>query len=91
MRAVYRYEVPVDDEAHEIELSGLIVHVASRVITVVDVWAESDREAPIVRTFRVFATGQPLPHQAVHIGTVLAGRDGVLVWHLYELLVGDAS
>jgi hypothetical protein len=90
MRAVHRYEVPVDDHAHDIELSGPIVHVDCRNADRVEIWAIADEQEPTVRTFRVFGTGQTLPDNAAHIGTALAGRGGALVWHLFELLIGSA-
>jgi hypothetical protein len=91
VRAVHRYEVPVDDEAHDIELSGPIVHVDCRNPDRVEIWAVAGEHEPMVRTFQVFGAGQPLPDNAAHIGTALAGRGGALVWHLFELLVGTAA
>jgi hypothetical protein len=90
VRTVYRYVVPVNDEAHEIELSGPIVHVAARSMGNVEFWALVGEQESLVRTFQVFGTGHPLPHQAKYIGTALAGP---LVWHLFELLIayGAAS
>lgn len=91
MRTVYRYVVPVNDQAHDIELSGPIVHVAARDHRLVEFWAISGESEPVVRTFQIFGTGHPLPHQAAYVGTTLAGSQGQLVWHLFELLIGDAS
>jgi hypothetical protein len=91
VRTVFRYEVPVDDQQHEIELRGPIVHVAARDHRLVEFWAIAGDHEPAVRTFQVFGTGGPLPHSATYIGTTLAGSQGQLVWHLFELLVGDAS
>lgn len=84
-RAVFRYEVPVDDDWHTIELSGPILHVAARRPDVVEVWAQTGAGLTSARTFRVFGTGQPLPQgvRLTHRGTALAG-DGSLVWHLME-------
>lgn len=90
MRAVFRYVVPVNDEAHDIELAGPIVHVATRQYDLVEFWAEAGEQESTVRTFQVFGTGQAIPHNSAYVGTALAGR-GELVWHLFELLVGDAS
>jgi hypothetical protein len=91
VRAVHRYEVSVDDHAHDIELHGPIVHVDCRNPDRVEIWAMTGVQQPMVRTFQVFGTGQPLPDNAAHIGTALAGRGGTLVWHLFELLVGTAA
>lgn len=87
-RAVYRYVVPVIGGALDVELSGPIVHVTTRNLDYVEFWAITGETEPSVRTFEVFGTGHPLPHQAVYVGTALAGA---FVWHLFELLTGDAS
>jgi hypothetical protein len=91
VRAVHRYEVPVDDQAHDIELSGPIVHVSCRSAGRVDIWAMTGEHQPMVRTFQVFATEQELPHNAAHIGTALTYKSFTFVWHLFELLVGTAA
>lgn len=82
-RSIYRYEVPVDDAWHDLELRGKIVHVASRRIDVVEVWAIHDEQArPLKRRVRVFGTGHPLPKQARrHLGTAIP-PGGQVVWHL---------
>lgn len=90
MRAIYRYVVPVDDQAHDLDLSGPIVHVASRNPRHVEVWAINGEHEPAERTFQVFGTGQTLPHNAVHVGTALPIARHDVVWHLFELLVGEA-
>lgn len=83
--AIYRYEVPVDDRWHPLQLSGRIVHVDCRNPRVVEVWAfrTDDTEAAEVRSLRVFGTGQPLPPDVQHVGTAIA-PGGQLVWHLIE-------
>jgi hypothetical protein len=91
VRTVYRYVVPVNDAAHDIELTGPIVHVASRDHRLVEFWAIAGENEPMVRTFQVFGTGGPLPYNAAYIGTTLAASQDQLVWHLFELLVGVAS
>lgn len=84
-RAVFRYEVPVDDRWHTLSLTGPIVHVAARQPDVVEVWAvaqpAADKEP---RSFRVFGTGHPLPADAGrHVGAAVTAG-GRLVWHLFE-------
>lgn len=91
MRTVYRYVVPVDDRAHDIVLTGEISAVGCRSAWAVEFWAIHDDSATAVtRCFQVFGTGHALPHQAVYVGTAVAPGDA-LVWHLFELLIGDAS
>lgn len=90
--AMYRYQVPVDDEWHTIHLHAEPVAVANNPDSadVVDFYAESlagpDRDYVTgrYRQFRVFGTGQPLPDDARHVGTAPRHEIGV-VWHLYEL------
>lgn len=83
-RRMFRYVVPVDDRAHEFKLTGDPVAVAADSLKRVEFWAEHDEDAGATdRTFRVFGTGQPLPHGAVWRGT--CPRIAGLVWHLYEV------
>lgn len=83
-RRVLRYEVPVDDAWHDLNLHGEILHVDARRPDAVELWALED-DALATRQFKVFATGEPLPIglDLRHIGTALVGG---LVWHLMELL-----
>lgn len=97
-RVVYRYEVPVDDEWHDLELCGPLPPklVASRYPDTVELWVEGRPDTPVPARLRVFGTGQPIPHGATHQGSCLnetsevltrkgIGRvtRGQLVWHLY--------
>lgn len=82
---VLRHEVPVDDRWHALQLSGPIVHVATRNPRVVEVWAIDTGEASSLRGFRAFGTGQPLPPDVAHVGTAIT-PGGQLVWHLFEAL-----
>lgn len=86
-RRMYRYTVPVDNEAHEVEMSSTTdpVAVAASDGLRVEFWAECLRRAPQARrSFRVFGTGDPLPDDARWAGTCARTSDG-LVWHLYEV------
>jgi hypothetical protein len=90
MRAMLRYEVPVDDRPHLFTLTGDPVAVAPRwadtggdLVTVVEFWAEHDEPGGASdRAFQVFGTGQLLPPDARWAGT--CQRIAGLVWHLYE-------
>ena len=96
-RRMLRHWVLVNDRPQDLHV-GDPVHVAAAQLGVgpnaqhiVEFWAEGtldDLDLP-ERTFQVFGTGQPLPHNAVWIGTTDRTSEG-LVWHLYELLVGLA-
>jgi hypothetical protein len=82
VRAIHRHEVPVDDQWHTLALTGDVLHVATRNSHIVEIWtSHGDKTAE--RSFRVFATGQPLPDELNYIGTAIA-PGGHLVWHLME-------
>lgn len=90
---IFRYEVPIDDQWHEVELMGKIMPtVGARHPFKVEFWALSDSdpgtvsEYAVKRSFRVYGTGHPLPEgirpEQLH-GNVIAGG-GMYVWHLVE-------
>jgi hypothetical protein len=86
--AIYRYEVPVDDQWHDIETHGEIVHVAARERDVVEFWAwHVSYGTPRTRHLRVFGTGHPMDGPYHHRGTALVGP---YVWHLMEAPVMPA-
>src|SRR5260221_9520402 len=90
-RRMFRYVVPVDDQAHEFTMTGDPVAVAARSAGEVEFWAEHDsgREGR-ERAFRVFGTGQPLPPPPARwVGT--CNRVSGLVWHLLEIPVGGCT
>lgn len=84
---VFRYEVPVDDQWHTLNLSGEILHVGSRATpNIVEVWAldHGSKADKTARDFRVFGTGQLLQDakHLRHVGTTVA--QAYFVWHLFE-------
>jgi hypothetical protein len=82
--AIYRYEVPVDDQWHGHDLGGDILHVDARNPYIVEFWALHGGGSTVRRVFRAFGTGQPLPDDhGRHIGTAVTAG-GALVWHLME-------
>jgi hypothetical protein len=84
-RAIFRYEIPADDQWHTVPVSGGVVHVGTRTPYGAEVWALHVEELPQVdREFRVFGTGQPLPEEpSRYVGTAIV-PGGALVWHLME-------
>jgi len=85
MRSMFRYAVPIDDQAYEIYLTSEPVAVANSTRTSLEFWAEHNDDSGQLRYFQVFGTGHPLPKNAQWIGTCPRTADG-LVWHLYELI-----
>ncbi len=83
-KTVFRYEVPVDDAAHDKLLQGDIVKVEAKSLYIVEFWAEKHPSmTPVPRLFRVYGTGHSVPESAKHVGT--CSRASGIVWHLYEL------
>lgn len=81
MTAIYRYEVPVDNHWHSVEVAGEIVHVATRSVNKVEIWSLGTFGDTTSRTFRVYGGGQELPESAQYVGTAIAKP---MVWHLFE-------
>lgn len=80
---IYRYEIPVDDQWHGVELNGVITGIGSRRSDVIEFWSVHTDEPSEARSFRAFGTGQELEDVAkVHGSAVTNG--GLFVWHLAE-------
>ena len=81
---IHRYEIPVDDQVHQITIGLGLIHVAARKRDVVEVWAYAPTgNSAMTRSFLVVGTGQPCPVGTWHAGTAIT-PDGQLVWHLLE-------
>lgn len=80
---IYRYEVPVDGEWHDVVLTGSPLRVGCRDVDTVEFWAIAHGLGAITRRFRVVGTGEALPSGARYWGTAIAPGDE-LVWHLVE-------
>ena len=83
---IHRYELPIDDRPHGIDLTGNILHAAVRRHGYVDIWyfARPASIQPMRRSFQIVGTGQPLPiWLATHHKTAIT-PDGQLVWHVLE-------
>lgn len=90
MTAIFRYEVPVDDQWHSITLQAGVLFVACRNPYVVEFWAKNygpdDEYVTLTREYIVVGTGQPmLQADLEHVGTAIAGP---LVWHLMRRPLG---
>jgi len=81
-----RYEVPIDDRAHSVRLTGSPVAVAALSTSYgVEFWAEHTDGAPEHdRAYQVFGTGHALPEGAKWAGTCPRTGDG-FVWHLFDV------
>lgn len=87
MKRVLKWSVPVDDRAHEVG-AGQVVLVACQTGAVdeVQVWTEEFGDG-LTRLARAFGTGQPMPEDAGHLGSVVVPvhPPKTLVWHIYEV------
>ncbi len=83
-RRVYRLTVPVDDRWHTHDLTGPVLHVATRQPDMVEIWVMHTDDGPATaREFRVYGTGHPIVEPCRHVGSAFAAG-GALVWHLME-------
>ena len=71
---IYRYEVPVDDQWHAIDMQGgQPLLVGCRKLRTVEFWACHDDAEPTYRcSFRVIGTGQQMPENPFYHGTAVA-------------------
>lgn len=82
-KTIYRYEVPIDDQWHDLELYGHILHVACRQADRLELWARFGWDKPEKVRLRVFGTGHEIPVASVYRGTALS-PGGTFVWHLHQ-------
>lgn len=90
VKAIYRFEVPRDDQPHRVQFEGDVFAVAARGVDTIEFWALGGGSEARVRTLMVVGTGQPLPEAYwCHWGTVViydVHYERRVVWHLIELL-----
>lgn len=81
---VLKWNVPIDDQPHEIG-GGRVLHTACQYgPESVQVWTLEHGWEPHIHA-QVFGTGQPLPDSThSHIGSTVAPHG--LVWHVFEVL-----
>lgn len=77
---VLRYEVPIDDDQHRLELTGPVLSVDQRQNDRLDVWAlEGQYELPNVMQVQVFGTGHDVPTGYQYLGSALSPAQAVEV------------
>lgn len=87
MKTIYKYKL--DFVTNEIEMpKGAEVLHAEVMSNALFIWARVNTKHKLKkRTFQVFATGQELvDYDNKHYHYIRTIIDGVLVWHLYEVL-----
>lgn len=82
MYRILKWNIPVDDQPHEIG-TGRVVHVACQYDEKsVQVWTEEDAEGkPYQVLAKVVGTGQPFHRNGIPVGSCIA-MNGSLVWHV---------
>jgi hypothetical protein len=81
--AVLKWNVPVDDDWHEIGAGPVVLVACQSTVDVVQVWTdEGDVESVRRRSVRVYGTGHEVPLFDEHLGSVMTAG-GALVWHLF--------
>lgn len=93
-RAVLRWQVPIDDEDHEVVCDGPVLGAeachglwSNLAKHWVSFWTCGSVDGQGPRVFRVFGMGQPVPDGYVWRAT--ADRLDGLVWHLFERCEAD--
>lgn len=81
MKTIHKQTISIDGLDQSLEGVGYICLVAMQDGDLT-IWYEH-KEIARPRTFQVFGTGHPIPHNYHHVASVL---DGWFVWHLREKL-----
>ena len=90
MRAIWKFDIPLQDESVIPMPDGAeVIHVGVQGDTVV-AWATVDTRARLAEyRFQVVGTGHPLPDRlGFHAGTV---QQGPFVWHVFWAPVLEAE
>lgn len=83
MKRMLKWDIPLDDEWHEIPKLTAGWHVAHQTEGFVTLWTETDLgTADDTSRARVFGTGQPFANTCTYLGSAMDPRG--FVWHLIE-------
>ena len=87
---IHRFEVPRDDQVHEVPFWGGVLAVNCPNVDLVEFWAlDAPGQALAPRRMQVVGTGQPLPAGFRYWGSATPARvdawQARVVWHLIEL------
>lgn len=84
---IYKYNLQVTDEqVIELPEDAEILHVDCQDPSgrTIQLWAKVGVTTPTAsRRFIILGTGQPVPEDAIYIGSVLCAG-GALVWHIFQ-------
>ncbi len=81
MTRILKWDVPVDDERHEIG-SGRVIHVSCQFNPeIVEVWTEEFPGLPVMIEAQVYGTGMRYPKNGQAVGSAVT-LNGQIVWHV---------
>jgi hypothetical protein len=82
---VFRYELPVDDEIHDVP-AGKVLMVNAPRLDVVEVWIETEG-GEFGQGLTVVGTGHEVQEAWTHVGSCIYQLSVVtrLVWHVYRV------
>lgn len=86
-KAVFRYEIPLDDKWHPLPPGKpLHVEVGRKLPGRGEIWMEVRSEMPETPThqYRVFGTGHTIPDTFQEIEFVGTARNDPFMWHFYR-------
>lgn len=82
MRTLWKFQLEITDEQSVKMPDGAVIRAVDVQDGWICVWAEVDsKNPPVVRTFAVVGTGNPLPGYRTYLGMVVMPP---FVWHVYE-------
>ncbi len=84
MNRVLKWQVPVDDQEHQVGGGRVALVAIEGPIDYVTLWTIEPDSARTQRLVRVFGTGQPLDTGWNHLGSARTRTTPRLVWHLFE-------
>lgn len=90
MSTIYKYEIPVDDRAHEFNIPGLVEFSKTAFSAgerAVWIWAVCNPGYISTKCLlRVFGTGHEIPYSAILIATAPPTPENAgFVWHVFEV------
>ncbi|MGW9021281.1 DUF7352 domain-containing protein [Leucobacter chromiiresistens] len=87
-RIIFRYEIPVDDDFHEVPVGTIVLATPHRRLGHgwVEVWVLHAPEESEVVELTVVGTGHPVPPNLKHEHSV---RADPLVWHIFSAEVAS--
>lgn len=84
MKRILKWNVPIDDEVHEIGPGSVLRVECQHYSDSIQVWTHEDFGPSLPRMVQVVGTGQALHDDWLPLGSALTA-EGRLVWHVMEV------